>query len=274
MTKRVAHEQLLIKGNSAEYGEVVAVAPNGDDWKYIDFRVVRLPAGRPLKGETASNEVAIVVLAGTIHVTSSEGSWREVGKRADPFSGPPAAVYLPASATYEIRAACDAEVAVCAAPARERHAARLISPAADSEYMRGDGQAKRRICNILMDEHEASSLFLTEVITLPGNWSSYPPHKHDEDNFPIESQLEELYFYRAKPAAGFAFQRVYTARGDLDETMTVHNNDVVLVPRGYHVCAAAAEYWIYYLNVLAGPKHVYHMTFDPAHEWIKKNWTW
>jgi 5-deoxy-glucuronate isomerase len=125
-----------------------------------------------------------------------------------------------------------------------------------------------------MDPDDASSLFVTEVVTPAGNWSSYPPHKHDRDDPPNESALEEIYYYRARPAGGFAFQRVYTPEKDLDESIAARDRDVVLVPRGYHVCAAAPGYEIYYLNVLAGPKHVYHMTFDPAHAWIKEGWTW
>jgi 5-deoxy-glucuronate isomerase len=274
MTSGGRQSPLLVRAHNVNSGDVVAVAPNGTDWKYIRFRVVRLPADQRIRAETGNDEAALVIIAGTIDIVSSAGTWQGVGKRSDPFSGPPEAVYLPPSTSYEIRAVCDAEVALCGAPARELHEARLIATPEVAEYTRGEGQAQRRVRNILMNEGEASTLFLTEVITLPGNWSSYPPHKHDEDNPPVESQLEELYYYRARPAQGFAFQRVYTESGELDETITVHDGDVVLVPRGYHVCAAAAGYWIYYLNVLAGPRHVYHMTFDPAHSWIKENWTW
>lgn len=274
MTDRSGRRPLLVRAKPLRYGNIVEVNPNGADWRYIGFRVVRLADGETLQGETGANETALVVIAGTMHVRSSEGTWENVGGRPDPFSGQPVAVYLPPSTAYDLAAAGDLEVAVCTALSRERRAARLIAPPTSEEYVRGDGQAKRRIRNIMMKDDDASSLFLTEVITLPGNWSSYPPHKHDEDNLPHESALEELYYYRAKPPAGFAFQRVYTANGDLDETVTAHDSDVVLVPRGYHVCAAAAGYWIYYLNVLAGPKHVYRMTFDPNHAWIKEHWTW
>jgi len=274
MTKPSLGSPLLIHGKDVRSGDVVTVARNGVDWKYIDFRVTRLRAGSRLAGATANDEVALIVIEGTIAVTSSAGSWETVGGRASPFSGPPSAVYLPADTSYELHARGAAEVAICAAPSKGALPARLLTPAPDAEYIRGKGHAERRIRNILMGEDEATSLFLTEVVTLPGNWSSYPPHKHDEDNPPVESALEEIYYYRAQPASGFAFQRVYTRDGNLDETLTVHDRDVVLVPRGYHVCAAAAEYWIYYLNVLAGPKHVYHMTFDPDHAWIKEDWTW
>jgi 5-deoxy-glucuronate isomerase len=274
MARSAGPPDLLIRASNGECGDIVHVAPNGENWKRISFRVVRLRAGEHLRGQSGDDEIAIVVIGGTIAVRSSEGEWPAVGKRTDPFAGPPETLFLPASTAYEVAAATEAEVAICGAPARERHAARLIVTSADSEFVRGAGSAERRIRNILMGSDEASALFLTEVITPPGNWSSYPPHKHDVDDPPNESQLEELYYYRAQPAAGFAVQRVYSADCDLDETITAHDRDVVLVPRGYHVCAAAAGYWIYYLNVLAGPRHVYHMTFDPAHAWIKENWTW
>ena len=266
--------RLLVRGRRFKSGEVANVAPNGGDWRYISFRVVRLLSGERLKAETGGDECALVVIGGTISAVTADGDWPTVGKRDDPFSGQPEVLFLPASTGYEILAIRDAEIAICGAPARERHPARLIAARANEEYTRGEGHAQRRIRNILMGAEEASALFLTEVITPPGNWSSYPPHKHDVDDPPRESQLEELYYYRAQPASGFAFQRVYTADGALDETVTAHDGDVVLVPRGYHVCAAAAGYWIYYLNVLAGPRHVYHMTFDPTHAWIKESWTW
>jgi len=266
---------LFIPGNRSDFGEVVSVSPNGRDWKYVDFRVLRMPAGTERAAQSGDNEVVVVFIEGTAGVRCAAERWNGVGNRASPFDGPPQAVYLPPRSAYAIEARTDCEVAICSALARgSPHAARLLTLHENDAHTRGTGHAQRRVYNILMDPDAASALFVTEVITPPGNWSSYPPHKHDTDNPPIESQLEEIYYYRAQPSAGFAFQRVYTAQRDLDETMTAHDGDLVLVPYGYHVCAAAAEYSIYYLNVLAGPKHVYHMTFDPAHEWIKKGWKW
>jgi len=139
---------------------------------------------------------------------------------------------------------------------------------------RGEGSEERFIANILMESEAAESLLVTEVVTPAGHWSSYPPHKHDTDDMPNEALLEETYYHRLRDGSGFAFQRVYTPTGDLDQTVTVHDGDVVLVPRGYHVVAAAAEYEVYYLNVLAGPQRVLRMSFDPYHEWIMKGWTW
>jgi len=267
--------RLLIRGNRRRYGEIVSIVPDGITWRYVHFRAVRLSEGARFAGDTSEKEVVLVLIEGTIDVRSSRGTWNCVGKRSSPFDGPPQAIYLPPNTPYEIAAYSDAEVAICGAAApHSRFSARRLELGEADGHRRGAGDAQRLIYNILMNPDEAESIFLTEVVTPPGNWSSYPPHKHDTDDPPRESALEELYYYRAMPDAGFAFQRVYTADGTLDETITAHDGDAVLVPRGYHVCAAAAEYRIYYLNVLAGPKHVYHMTFDPAHEWIKDGWTW
>jgi 5-deoxy-glucuronate isomerase len=266
---------LLVRANRNRYGEIVAVAPNGMDWKHVYFQVFRLACGDVHSSTSAENEIVLVFIEGTADVTSTRGGWERVGSRKTPFEAPPEAIYLPPQTGYEIRARTPCEVAVCGALSRDGvHPARHIVLREQDARTRGTGQAARRIYDIVMDPESASALFVTEVLTPPGNWSSYPPHKHDVDNPPYESQLEEIYYYRAKPEAGFAFQRIYTAEGDLDVTVTAHDRDVVLVPRGYHVCAAAAEYGIYYLNVLAGPVHVYRITFDPDHAWVKEGWTW
>jgi len=265
---------LLVRPRSHGYGEVVAIAPRGDGLHYIDFKVVRIAAGESYSSNTTGSETVVVFIEGCADVTAGAQVWTNVGERRSPFDGPPRAVYLPPQHLYEIAANEDCEIAVCGAPARASYPARLLALQERDGHERGTGNAQRRVYDILMEPDAASTLFVTEVVTPPGHWSSYPPHKHDTDNPPHESALEELYYYRAQPQAGFAFQRVYTADGELDETVTAHDRDVVLVPRGYHVCAAAAEYAIYYLNVLAGPKHVYHMTFDPQHEWIREGWTW
>jgi 5-deoxy-glucuronate isomerase len=266
---------LLIRSKGGDSGEVVSVVPNGREWKYVGFRVLRMAAGTQHAAQTDGDEVVLVFIEGTAEVRAANEHWNGVGKRASPFDGPPQAIYVPPDTTYIVEARTGCEIAICSAAARgSSHSARLLALEEGDAHTRGTGHAQRRVYNILMDPGAAASLFVTEVVTPAGNWSSYPPHKHDTDNPPVESQLEEIYYYRARPSAGFAFQRVYTADGALDETMTAYDRDVILVPRGYHVCAAAAEYSIYYLNVLAGPRHVYHMTFDPAHEWIKEGWTW
>jgi 5-deoxy-glucuronate isomerase len=267
--------QLLIRAATGDEGESILVAPNGTDWKYVEFRVVRVPSGKAYSGNSGACEVVLVFIEGTANVRSTHGDWNGVGGRATPFDGPPQAIYLPPGSDYTLRASTDVEVAVCGAVANGRaHPARLLALNERDGHDRGRGQARRRIYDLLMQPGSASALFITEVHTPPGNWSSYPPHKHDVDDPPRESQLEEIYYYRVKPKAGFALQRIYSADGELDETVTAGDRDAVLVPRGYHVCAAAPGYAVYYLNVLAGPRHLYHLTFDPAHAWIKEGWTW
>ena len=108
------------------------------------------------------------------------------------------------------------------------------------------------------------------MITPSGNWSSYPPHKHDRDDLPHESQLEETYYHRFSPPQGYGVQRVYTDDRSLDETLAVGDGDVVLVPKGYHPVGAPHGYDLYYLNVMAGPKRIWRFHNDPAHEWLMK----
>jgi 5-deoxy-glucuronate isomerase len=195
-----------------------------------------------------------------------------VGGRADPFSGLPHCLYLPGGRSYRIEATSALELAICSGPARGDRTPYLIAPDEIQVHTRGEGTCRREIHDILMEDRPAGSLLLTEIVSPAGNWSSYPGHKHDEDRLPDESQLEESYYFHIKPAQGFALERVYTADGSLDQTVAARHGDLVLVPRGYHVVAAAANYDVWYLNVLAGPKRALRVTFDPDHVWIKDSW--
>ena len=167
-------------------------------------------------------------------------------------------------------ATTDCELALCSAPAEGRLKARVIAPSEVGTLTRGSGSNARHIRNVLPEDAEAESLLVVEVITPGGNWSSYPPHKHDRDALPYETYLEETYYHRLKPPQGFAFQRVYTDDRSLDETLTVADGDVVLVPKGYHPVGAPHGYDLYYLNTMAGPKRVWRFHNDPAHEWLMK----
>ena len=128
---------------------------------------------------------------------------------------------------------------------------------------------ERRIHHILMEDAAAESLLVTEVLTPGGNWSSYPPHKHDTNDPPRETALEEIYYHRLRDERGFALQRVYTTDRTLDETLAVRNGECVLVPRGYHTVSAAPGYDLYYLNVMSGPLREWKVTFDPDHERLR-----
>jgi len=159
------------------------------------------------------------------------------------------------------------EVALCWAPATSVWPPALIRAGDIRPFTRGSGRTERTIHNILMEDRRAESLLVTEVLTPAGNWSSYPPHKHDTDDPPRESYLEETYYYRTAHPDGFAVQLVYTQDRSVDEAIQVRDGDVVMVPRGYHPVAAGPGYDLYYLNVMAGPRRHWLVTTDPDHRW-------
>jgi 5-deoxy-glucuronate isomerase len=191
-----------------------------------------------------------------------------IGERASVFEGMPWSVYLPAHSSYSVEAATDCEFAVCSAPGTGKLPARVIAPGDVETLTRGKGSNTRHVRNILSETAAAESLLVVEVITPAGNWSSYPPHKHDRDALPEESYLEETYYHRLSPPQGFALQRVYTDDRSLDETLAVGDRDVVLVPRGYHPVGAPHGYDLYYLNVMAGPRRTWRFHNDPNHAWM------
>jgi 5-deoxy-glucuronate isomerase len=239
------------------------VTPESAGWRYVGFEALRI--GRATR-ETGDREVCIVVIEGRCDVRSDHGEWRDLGGRADPWSGPPDAAYLPPGTRFEV--AGDAEVGLCFAPAPRGGAAARVLPGAEIEAeTRGHGAQERYIHPILMGDRDAESLLVTEVFTPAGHWSSYPPHKHDRDDPPRETFLEETYYHRVKPAQGFGLQRVYTDDGSLDESIAFGDRDCVLVPRGYHTVSAPPGYKVYYLNVMAGPTRDWIFANDPDHEW-------
>lgn len=248
-------------------GVVTDVTPESASWTYVGFRVIRLAAGQSYSGAEAAREACLVILSGKISVEAGGEFHADLGGRRDVFDGPATSVYLPADLPYTVTAETDVELAVCSAPGTGAGAVRVIR--SDAVEVRGSGANTRHVSNILSDADDiAQSLLVVEVITPGGNWSSYPPHKHDRDALPKETLLEETYYHRLSPPQGFAFQRVYTDTLDIDETMAVQDGDVVMVPRGYHPVGAPHGYDLYYLNVMAGPvrKWVFHN--DPAHDWI------
>jgi 5-deoxy-glucuronate isomerase len=241
------------------------VTPESAGWEYVGFEVVNAPHS----GDTGERELCLVVVQGVCDLRSQYGEWPGLGGRATPFEGRPDAAYLPPGTEFELSG--NAEVALCTAPAPNGGAEARVLPGEDVEVeTRGFGAQERTVTPILMGDQEADSLLVCEVLTPPGHWSSYPPHKHDRDALPEESLLEETYYHCIDPPAGFALQRVYTGDGNLDETLAVRDRDVVLVPRGYHTVSAPPGYAVYYLNVMAGPVREWAIANDPDHEWMLK----
>jgi 5-deoxy-glucuronate isomerase len=248
----------------------VNVTPLSAGWRYVGFAAYRLNSGESLPLQNKGNELCIIVLAGRVTVKQGDQSWRNIGERRDVFEDrAPYAVYLPTGDEVVVTAHTQAEIGVASAPAANASfPARLIEPSAMKRFARGVGLNERFVCDILPQSEPAAHLLVVEVRTPSGHSSSYPPHKHDSDNLPEESALEETYYHRLQPAQGFAFQRVYTDDRSLDESLAVENHDVVLVPRGYHPVVVPFGYESYYLNVMAGPRREWHFKNDPAHEWM------
>ena len=216
-------------------------------------------------------EVCIVLLAGSADIHAATGRWKDVGSRRSVFDGPPDSVYVGPGDSIEVIGKSDAcEVALCWAPAENGAQARLIRASEIKPFQRGSGSTARTIHNILMEDREAESLLVTEVYTPGGHWSSYPPHKHDTDDPPRETYLEETYYHRLARPEGFGVQLVYTDDRSLDEAIQVRDGDVVLVPRGYHTVSAPPGYEVYYLNVMAGPRREWKITFDPDHDRLRR----
>lgn len=260
---------LLVK--PSDHSHRIDVTPHSAGWTYVGFGLHQLAPGATLSAETGDREVCLVLVAGKGRVTSGSLDTGVIGERMSPFEGKPWSVYVPGGSDWRITAETELTLAVCSAPdASKALPARVIAPSDLHQETRGKGSNVRHVTNILPEWEPASSLLVVEVITPGGNTSSYPPHKHDQDNLPHESALEETYYHRLNPPQGFAFQRVYTDDRSLDEAMAVEDGDVTLVPRGYHPCATIHGYDLYYLNVMAGPRRTWKFHNAVEHEWLLK----
>ncbi|MDR3474976.1 MAG: 5-deoxy-glucuronate isomerase [Devosia sp.] len=252
-------------------GRVQHVTPQSAGWTYVGLDLHRLAPGQQVAAATGEREICLVLVSGKAKAKAGGHDFGEIGQRMSPFEGEPYAVYVPAGSDWSIEATTALELAVCSAPGvRGVYAPRLIAPGANPPLVRGKGSNTRHVTNILPETDPAHSLLVVEVITPNGNTSSYPPHKHDTDDLPRESLLEETYYHRLNPPQGFAFQRVYTDDRSLDEAMAVEDGDVVLVPKGYHPVATIHGYDLYYLNVMAGPTRIWKFHNAPEHEWLLK----
>ena len=250
-------------------GLVHRVTPASAGWNYVGFDLWRLHAGQSVDLATEADEWCIVLISGRCDVAIAEGPvWQNIGGRSDPFSALPHSVYVPWRRQVRIEATSSLEFAICKAPGGGDHAPRLIMPDDVRTSTRGKATNTRYPRDILPEDKPAHSLLVVEVITPSGCWSSYPSHKHDTDNLPEESALEEVYYHRFNPPQGFGFQRVYTDDRSLDQSMAIEDGDVTLVPKGYHPCAAAHGYDLYYLNVMAGPKRIWKFNTEKAHRWL------
>jgi 5-deoxy-glucuronate isomerase len=250
------------------------VVPDGQAWRHVRFEVQRLGAGAQMQGSSGEDETALLVLAGSADITAGGQRFSDVGGRPNVWARrPPSWLLLPPGCAYQIDAQDDVELAIASARATSSGGRpRLVGLDEAIVEHRGAGQTARLVHHLLPPSAEAERLIIVEVYTPGGNWSSFPPHKHDTDDPPHESQLDELYYYHVDPPSGFAVQRVYTADGSLDQSLAARDGDLVLVPRGYHVVGATPGHDCYYLNVMAGQGRVWAFSLDPAYAHLM-NWT-
>ena len=282
MRQYTAENLVVHPGNSTDPDVIVEVTPAEAGWETINFQARRLAAGRSWSFQCGDNELALVMLGGVVDVSSSRGTWQGVGGRANVFAGLPHAFYLPPHTEFTVTAATDCEFAVAWVAADADHEPVLVTPADAAIEIRGGDHATRQINSIIPPGFPCQRLVVVEVYTPGGNWSSYPPHKHDVHTVDaagklVEADLDETYYYKIDRPEGYAIQRVYTdadsplhrAGYPIDAVVIARNDDVVLIPEGYHPVSSPVGYTTYYLNVLAGSAQSLAAQDDPEYAWVK-----
>lgn len=275
MSARSSH--LLIKPDFSK-PEYQHVTPENAGWEHLNFCAVRLDLNDHWSFDTAENELALVILGGTCDVVSTAGEFLNIGSRVDVFHGMPTTLYLPRHVQFSVTPKNGGVDFACGwAKTDKDHQPVLIRPDEAVVEIRGGENATRQINKMIPPGFACNRLVVVEVYTPSGNWSSYPPHKHDrrviDTNWNlIEADLEEVYFYKMDKPEGFAYQRIYNDDRSLDELMLVNDSDLVLSPEGYHPVVAGQGYNVYYLNVLAGSDQSLASTDDPKYSWVKDSW--
>ena len=241
----------------------------GNELAYIEFGIVNLGAGSSHQQEKdEKRETGLILLKGKGRVEVGEKVW-EI-EREDVFSQKAFGIYVPPGISWRVEAEKPLELAVARASSKKRGEPVLISPGMVKKELRGKQGFRRDVYNIIDEKVDAEKLVIGETINFPGEWSSFPPHKHDRDNLPEESKLEEFYLFKIKPEDGFGMARLYTEEKDLDEAYVIKNNSFLLIPKGYHPIAVIPGYRLYYLWILAGERRELVVSEDTAYKWISK----
>lgn len=255
------------------------LTPQRAGWEWSSLRVIALPAGASVEVPGGEAEFLVLPLSGGCTVEVAGESYTITG-RESVFTDITDYLYVPRNTDIRLSASAPARIALPGAKATKDLPVRYCPREEVVTGLRGAGPSSRQVNNYALgNEVETSHLLACEVLTPGGNWSSYPPHKHDEHN-EVERVLEEVYYYEVREggdgAEGFALQRIYPSPGhDIDVCTEVRGGDIVVMPYGYHGPSVAAPgYDLYYLNVMAGPAEdsVWLMTDDPHHTWIRQSW--
>ena len=268
-------EFVVRAGETAKDPFALVITPETAGWGFSGLRVLDLAPGERRGLDTGEDELIVLPLAGACAV-EVDGETFALAGRAGVFEGVTDFLYVPRDAHAELASERGGRFALPSARAQRRLAPRHVPAAEVPVELRGAGQASRQVNNFCAPEAlEADRLIAVEVLTPAGNWSSYPPHKHDEDRPGEETVLEEIYYYEVA-RDGFGYQRVYGSGPgrEIDVCAEVRSGDAIVMPHGYHGPSMAAPgYDLYYLNVMAGPgERAWRFTDDPAHAWIRETW--
>ncbi len=247
-------------------------------WEFLNFQARLMTKGETWRGNTGDNEYGIILLSGDYTAKTSAGTWQTENGRKSVFDGIAHTLYLPRHTSFEIIAQSELlDLGIGWCETDQDHPACFKTPAESAIEIRGGDNATRQINSLIQPGFGCHRLVAVEVYTPSGNWSSFPAHKHDERRVDLngnleEARLEETYFYKIDKPQGYAIQQIYTGDRSLDEIAVARNNDLVMIPRGYHPVTAGHGYNVYYLNFLTGSDQSLASTDDPDHKWIYGTW--
>ena len=248
-------------------------------WQYLNMVALRLETGKTFGITIEQYEYVAIILSGVCDIRTSKGDFLDIGRRFDVFTGMPYAIYMPRETDFEIEALSDDfAMASCWSPTTEDHPIRLITPQDVQLSVAGGRNASHQVNTIIGDGFDCQRLTVREIYTPGGNWSGFPPHKHDQHQQDstgnvAETASEELIFHKIDRPDGFALNRLYSDDGTIDTAITAHHNDVVVVPKGYHMLTSAPGYTTYTLHVTAGSAQSLAHTVDPRYRWIHQRYT-
>ena len=260
--------------DAGKQGAFAAFDARRAGWETLNFAALRLGKGRTFDVAIDAFEYVAVALRGQCDIRTSRGDFESVGRRGDVFSGLPYAVYLPPHTEFEIEAKTDDfEFASCWAPTEKENPARLIRPSDVKTTLLGGGNCSRQMCRIIGEDFAADRILAYELYTPGGNWSSYPPRKHDrhltdDRGTVLEAQLNRFSFFKFDRPTGYAMQRLYSGDRSRDSLILARQHDIALMPSGYYALASAPGVTTYTLNFLAGSSRSFAATTDPDYGWV------
>jgi 5-deoxy-glucuronate isomerase len=237
--------------------------------KKLEFGIIELDAGQCLDFNTQDKETAFIMLEGHCNVSFGDTKWENVGNRNTVFENRKAeSFYMPIEQELTICAIDHIKIAVCATPIKEKTQPQLLKEDHVVLKLLGEVPYQRETSFIIDGNSNAKVLTIGEAYVTEGNWAGFPPHKHDEDNMPVECIAEVIYYFLFDPKQGFAVQCLYTSDGEIDEAYRVKNDELVEFPKGFHTTVATPGYQTYFLWLMAGDYQGFNRSNDPEHDWI------